>query len=466
MQSTPFDWTRFFSKYLKPRIVFLILALTAGLAMVFVNAPFQAPDEGAHFWRAYHVYQGDLIASREGAAVGGQIPESVAYARQPYQYLISHPEERVDMDIFTEDLSKPFDAEKKVFIDFFTPALFTPIVYTPQVLGIAIGRLCGLSALKIMYAGRLSSLLCWIAMVYWAIRITPVFRWVFVLVALLPRNLFQAASLSADGPTNAIALLLTALILHSMFSKEPSLRKWVLWTILLLSVLLSMAKQVYLPLVGLVFLVPVEKFNGWRSKLIFCGCVIAAAVLATGMWSMMIRGFYTPWKEANAPEQMALILARPWVFPIIAVNSFLKCWGSLVFSFIGVLGFLDVFLPKWIYYTYPFLLIAAAMFDGSCKEPVNGLKRSWILLVCIAVFFLIELSMYLVWTKPGASLVEGVHGRYFIPLVIPALLATVYNRRLKGLEIPLIPLTMSLYLFGVLSAACWAVYARYYGPVL
>ena len=466
MESTFLDWTSFFSKYLKPQVVFLVLALTAGLAMVFVNAPFQVPDEGAHFWRAFHVSQGDWTSSRKGDAVGGEIPKSVAAITQTYDYLIGHPEIRVDRDAFGADLNRPFEGNTIIFKDFFTQALYAPTVYLPQAIGIALGRLCGLSALKMMYAGRISALLCWIAIIFMAIRIVPIYKWVFVLIALIPRSLSLAASLSADGPTNAMAMLLTALMLREIFGNEPGLNKWDAFFIILISVLLSMAKQVYLPLVGLVLLIPAGKFNGWRNKLIFCGIVIAATVLVTGLWSMVIRDFYRPWNDANAPEQMSLILARPWVFPIVAVNSFLDAWRAMFFSFIGVLGFLDVWLPKWIYRSYPFILLGIVLCDAGCGKPIRWFQRVWIILLFVVSFLLIELSMYLVWTKPGADLVNGVHGRYFIPLAIPVMLALFYNRQLKLPMRRFMPLVVGLYLCAVLAASCWTVYARYYGPGL
>jgi uncharacterized membrane protein len=235
--------------------------------------------------------------------------------------------------------------------------------------------------------------------------------------------------------------------------------------IILLSVLLSVSKQVYLPLVGLVLLIPAGKFNGWRKKIFFCGSVIGAAVLATGLWSMVVRNLYTPYNGADAPEQISFLMSRPWIFPVIVIKSFMVSWKGLFVSFIGVLGFLDVWLPNWVYFTYPFALLAAALFDANCKEPLNGLKRSWILLICIGSFVLIELSMYLTWTQPGAPIVCGVHGRYFIPLAIPVLLAVLYNRKLALFKRPVFPLVISLYSFVVLTASCWAVYVRYYGPV-
>lgn len=451
---------------LKPEVVFAVLAIVFGLTLAIVNAPFQAPDEGAHFMRAYHVSQGNLMTSRRGDSVGGWIPKSVANAPARYEYLIGHPELRLKFEQLTTDLTVSLDQENKAFFDFFTMALYAPIVYFPQAVGIIMARGCGLSPLQMMYIGRISTLLCWIAVLFVAIRIVPLFKWAFVLLALMPRSLFQASSLSADGPTNALSMLLTALMLRAIFTKQLNLGTWEALFILLTSVLLSMAKQVYLPLVGLVLLIPEGRFNGWRNKIIFCGIVLGAAVLASGLWSMAIRDFYRPWKEANAPEQMSLLMARPWIFPVIAVKSFLVTWKSLAFSLVGVLGFLDVWLPKWIYYTYPILLVTAAVFDSTCKKTLGWLPRGWILLICMCIFLLFELSMYLIWTRPGAPLVEGVHGRYFLPLVIPVLLAMFYNRRLNLPETRWWQGVVGVFTLLVLMTSCWVVWVRYYGPAV
>ena len=137
---------------LKPEIVFTVLALTAGLCMVFVNAPFEAPDEASHFWRAYHVYEGNLISSRQGDCVGGWIPKSVATAHLPFENLVNHLDSRVDGQTLSKSLQEPFEQEK-CFMHLLFTGLYSPVVYVPQVIGIAVGRLLGLSALGMMYAG-------------------------------------------------------------------------------------------------------------------------------------------------------------------------------------------------------------------------------------------------------------------------------------------------------------------------
>ena len=447
---------------IRPERFFAVLALSAGLFLVFAYAPFEAPDEASHFWRAYHVSEGNVLSSRQGDFVGGYIPKSVAEAHLPFENLVVHPDNKVNRIALSEKLHEPFSTGDRVFVVFGFPSLYTPFVYIPQTLGIAVGRLFDLSALKIMYAGRITNLLCWIAVVTVAIRMMPVCKWVLALVALLPMSLSQSASLSADGPTNAMAMLLISWILRITIDKESRFNKHQAIAVILLCVLVSVSKQAYAPLTGLVLLIPVARFKDRRCKRIFCATAIVLACAATGLWSMMIRDLYMPIHGDNAPEQLSLVMAAPWNFVKIVIDTIEECWRGYVTSFIGILGFLDTSLPNWIYYSYPFVLIGTALFDRGCGEPMDGKQRLWMVAICIGVFLLIELSMYLTWTKPGEEIIDGVQGRYFLPIAVPVLLALFYNRKFKSPAGALGPLIIATYPIVVLVATCLRLYERYW----
>jgi hypothetical protein len=55
---------------LRPEGVFALIALTAGIVMVFATGPFQAPDETSHFYRAFQISHGRIIAERYDTNVG------------------------------------------------------------------------------------------------------------------------------------------------------------------------------------------------------------------------------------------------------------------------------------------------------------------------------------------------------------------------------------------------------------
>ncbi|MHC4555045.1 MAG: DUF2142 domain-containing protein [Planctomycetota bacterium] len=139
-------------------------------------------------------------------------------------------------------------------------------------------------------------------------------------------------------------------------------------------------------------------------------------------------------------------------------------WNECSFAWIGVLGFLDTWLPKWIYWSYPFVLILAALLDKGRANRLGWLQKIWIVCIVIQVYLLIDLSLYLIWTPPGADTIHGVQGRYFLPLVMPVLLI-LYNHGLKLPELPFTKLAATGYSIAVLMATCLSVYARYYAPV-
>ena len=202
-----------------------------------------------------------------------------------------------------------------------------------------------------------------------------------------------------------------------------------------------------------------------RGKLFFCGIAFSLAFVATGLWSMMIRNLYIPVHGANAPEQLSLLMADPWDFVKIVIDTLEEYWRGYILSFVGILGFLDTMLPSWIYYSYPLVLAGTALFDRGCGQSMNEKQRLWIIAICIGVFLLIHLSMYLIWTKPGEEIIEGVQGRHFLPIAVPMLLALFYNRKYESPVGLLGPLIISAYSTTVLIATCLTLFARYYGPI-
>ena len=90
----------------------------------------------------------------------------------------------------------------------------------------------------------------------------PVFKWVMVMIALMPMTVYLSASVSADGMTNAMAMLTTALILRSALARESAVEpgEWIVIT--LACVLLALTKQIYFLIAFLAFLTPVRRFGG------------------------------------------------------------------------------------------------------------------------------------------------------------------------------------------------------------
>ncbi len=447
-------------RWLRPETVFVTLGLAAGLFMALVTPPFQAPDENTHFLRAFQLLEGRLIAQRRGEHVGGLLPLSLYSTWARFQYIPFHPLTKASMNMLRQDLWQPVAMEPRCFIRFSNTAIYTPVVYLPQMAGMVLGRATIGSALGMMYLGRLANLACWIMLIYLAIRTTPVFKWAVVLIGLMPMALFLGASLSADVTTNALAILLVAVILRTRLAEAGpmSLKERIL--VLAMCMLLSVSKQIYCPLVLLIVLIPRESFGGRNRKLVYCGIVLAASVVLTLAWAYIIRDILVGGPVAKPDEQMSYVLSQPWGYAATYVRTLLKEGVLNVLQFVGFLGWLDTRLPNWIYMSYPAMLVLAGLTGSGGRTILSLRSKLLILSLCLFECLLISTLQYVTWSPLKHDVIAGVQGRYAIPLALPLLLV-LSNEELKVPE-KLVGRVVAVYCAAVLITTCVTLFQRYY----
>ena len=446
---------------IRPEWAFLVLALAAGLFMVFVTPPFQSPDEDVHFFRAFQLSEGKVIAQREGQMVGGSLPISLKIATAPFERMQFQPLEKASSKDLTTLRQQPLALQSRAFFEFKQTALYTPVAYLPAVVGIWIGRLCSLAPVELLYASRLAALLCWATIVFVAIRSIPVLKWVMMLVGLLPMGVFTASTLSADVMTNALAMLFAAVILRSSLAADGPLRWKDGLTIILLCVLVAATKQVYFPIVAMTLMIPKTRFAGLRTKLLFCAGAVGVAVVTNLAWAWLVRGVITTEAWADPQKQTQFILAHPWEYVRVLGNTLEVWWRKYYEWYIGVLGWLDCWLPAWVYPSYAVMILAVPLLDRGQGRTITIKERLLLAGVVVVTLLLIATSLYITYTIPMDATIRGVQGRYFIPLTIPALML-LYNRKVKVPE-RWLGYTVMAFCTVVIVAMCLAILNRYYG---
>ena len=116
------------------------------------------------------------------------------------------------------------------------------------------------------------------------------------------------------------------------------------------------------------------------------------------------------------------MLTWPSLLIRMLYNTFLYEFDNYHMGFIGEkLGNLDEILsiPYAIVCCYSLGLTALALKDKNSLKP---LERLWIVTVFLGVVFGLELSMLVAWTDRNSKIIEGVQGRYFIPIAAPLLM--------------------------------------------
>ncbi len=451
---------------LRPDMIFVILGSLFGIAFVFLTPPFQAPDEYEQFYRAVHVGQGEWLAIKEGKRVGGYLPESIAITgAKVANGIAGHPEIQLAWEDIWNFLNFPLNDEKRIFYNFPNMGLYSPVPFFPQSIGIAFARAWDASPLVMLYAGRLSNLAVWLAIVMISIRWLPMFQWVFVLLALMPMSLFMASSVSADVATNALGFLWTSLILHLSFSTRPvSFSKWGL--LFGVGWLLILTKHAYISLLFLILMIPKHRRLTLRYYWVFLTVFGVSSLITFLAWSEVIRDLFVPANPAETnisiEGQTAYIFNNTWMYLQIAAQTLISSWSGLAHEFVGVLGWLDTPLDPKVVKLYWGILVFVAVIDFRERLVVSFFQKGIVLITLLGSCAIVITSAYLKWNSVGKPWIDGLQGRYFIPLA-PLLFLLLYNTKLDfKLWIPKFSWLISCYLLGILGYTSWVLLNRYY----
>lgn len=439
----------------RPERVFLVLALVFGAFFVFFNPPFQAPDEAAHSYRTFQTSQG------ESAQVF--IPRSVIRLTENYRHLSFHPESKVTFREILDDLKVPLKPEEKGFAGSIGVSF---IPYIAPAFGIFLGRLVGLPPLALIYLGRLFSLLAFTALIFVALRRLPFFKWVFFALALGPMALYEASSLSHDPFTVGISFLLTATLLARAYGPEERISKLQIAEFILLGTLASLAKAVYFPLVFLYFWIPVRKMGSWQRYLLVFALLLGISFGTDLLWNLQSGAVKWATRIGGEPTKpvrgsFSFIVQNPWHF-LSLVGATLKTNHRFYLeSFLGRLGWLDTAIPLGTRFLYGSTLLLLAFCDR--VENVYFGYRQKILSAAVfaAVCFGLFITFFIAWTKLSDPYIDGIQGRYFIP-VVPLFLLIFYRNRPRSWVNRAIPLWATLAMAMVLSVCGMAMLNRYY----
>ncbi len=452
-----------------PEWFFLAIAIPFGMALLILTPPIQSPDEDFHLLRAFQLSEGRVIAEKRGDETGGELPISLGQLIDRFAHLPFYEEQKTNVAEIREAFSIPLNASERQFMGFSTIALQPPLGHVPQAVGLLLGRQVTQSVLVGLYLGRFFNLLASVLIAFWAIRRTPVCKWGFVGLSLLPMALFLAASLSSDGLTNALTSLFLAEILRAAFGDSERLTTRDLsWLTVLGGVVGGLIKQAYFPLAICFLLIPIRKLGSAHRYGMALALVLGVTFLGTAAWGFVVKDIYSPARLTqgiNVEEQMELIRSDP--------GSMVKTLGWTVFyqfrakikQLVGVLGWGDVPLPS-----------AARNLDLICLAglflvdftPRTALKKRQVLIALGTVSFislLVLILLHLTWNPVSFPYVR-FQGRYFIP--VAPLLGILFSQ-LAGRVSPVVlrwlqrvrPLSVAG-LPCVLLVAIWSLYQRYY----
>ena len=397
--------------------VYLFLAILIG-GLFFIAIPAgMVSDEYHHFFRAFAISQGHLIASQidDTGAGGNYLPANLL----PYS---------ADAASYAEcfrSLSSEMDKGNLVAYTFTNTALYSPVNYLPQLMGILIANLFTAKPLVLIYCGRFTNFIVCTALVYFAIKKIPVGKILIFAVAFMPMFVQEAVSLSPDGFTNSLSLCLVAYTV-SLCCGEGKVRRADSVVLLILCLLLSFCKIVYLPICFIILMIPADQFVSirrfvYQKAAILAGCVLCnfSGLLISTRYNLSTLKADS---EVNGAEQIRTILFHPLFYIQVIVSTVIHETGDWLSTMIGSdLGWTNICIASFTYVLYGILMLGLLFSQRrpQLKKQQFLKPRDLILigLIVLAAFGLIMTSLYIQWTAVGAGTVSGMQGRYLIPLL-------------------------------------------------
>ena len=407
---------------------FLIYGLVA-VALLAINIPpFQNPDEPVHFMRAAQVADGELLGSRISMAgqdgpprlLGGAEGDmAIALAFYRFDAIRFHPDTKAKPAMW--DRPVHWSATRAMLPNANT-IINPPLFYVPAAIGVAVGRLTRMTVVQTLALARVLTGVAAVAVAAAAIAAAEgAAVWLFAVVTL-PMSLSQMASPSQDALMLACAALAGAALARGLAAPDRR-------TLPLLSFALVLVATARPPYAGLALLPLALTRMGWRPRLL-AAAVVVACVLG---WSGIVAGTsLSNINQANGADPAAQ-LARLRGDPLLLVRA---TWQALVLDgpgyveqFVGRLSWFDLELPPAYHLAARVLLGVAALATllGAKRPRAGPGGRLLVVAALLASAFGVFAAEYVTWTVPGNAVVEGVEGRYFLPLalagaaVLPAL---------------------------------------------
>jgi hypothetical protein len=410
-------------------VLALLLGALGSIPLVFLTPPFQTPDEGQHFYRAYELSELHIRAEVQNGVAGDMLPASLPLLVRLSVYTpdgVFYPPTPAPLMKTLKLASIPLNPSVRQFVAFPGSAFYSPLPYLPQALGLVIGRAIGLGPLYLLYLGRLLNCLAALSLVGIAVNFVPVAEELIILVGLLPMSLFLYASLSPDAAVIGCALVFSALSLTA--STRGSWKSWELGIAASAAAVFCSVKPVYAPIL-LAAVVP-GIFQRGRARRVFRShaILLAVALGVTAGWLLLAKSTMTsPLSGAHPSVQMGLIFHHPMSF----VRAFAGSLGifkmiHLYFEAVGDFGWVTLPLKPGFAYLLPLaglVLVWKLGVRGSVERSVRN--ALWRLGLAFASAVLVMAAMYLMYAHVGQNDVTGVQGRYFIPLFAMAGFAAI-----------------------------------------
>lgn len=388
--------------------VFLVFGLIYGTVMVFALPIGRVPDEPSHFWRAYELSEFRFFTeTTDDGQVGYYLPNNLKsliredYNEDAYAEIWEHISEQA-----SEERSYTRGPADNYFV----------FNYIPQVIGIWFGKITGLPLIPTAYIARLFNMVFCVMIVYFCIKYIPILKKFLFLLGFTPIAMQAFSSVSADGSIICGGLIIASFALYMIYGTKRLITKKDLLLLLTACLMLCVTKPVYAPLCFILFFIPKERFGNIKNKMFAIFGLGAITLSFVALIFATFPALPQRMETVNSTEQLSFIVHHPLSYVSILAQSSLNQIMFFITRGIGTsLEWFSVSIAEIniLLYILVFVLICAEE-----KTQTNYKTKVFAFLALAASIACIFTGLYLSWSEVGAGTIDGVQGRYFLPLAM------------------------------------------------
>lgn len=406
---------------------FLSVIFIYSIFTLFLIPPFEIPDEDYHFQVSYAISKFDFSKSlSENTYKEFEMPKNIKCLKTSFYNDESYFRKK---DI--TDCLKSESANTNITLG--RIGFGKVICYLVPAIAIKITSLFTNSPMIMFFMGRLFNFLLSFMIIVFAFKIMPKHKNILLIIVSIPMFIQQMVSYSYDALLNSLCILVIAYLMKFYYSVDKiKTKEFIIYSVVSFVIYIIKAPYLIIPL--LIIFLDSNKF-GDKKIIKYVKVFIMATVIILSTKIINKITYVKPIKHSSpAPDsgkQIAYLLSNPKnILKIIYCTFKLKLTEYLV-GLIGLFGNLKYRFDWYLILSYYIFFIFVILSDNINMKLKMRIKNIISLLILFGGIFA---ALYLGWSSYMLPYVEGVQGRYFIPLLAPFMICVLPNKKLIDIK--------------------------------
>lgn len=416
--------------------IFLTCAIPLGIIYTLLIPPGIVPDEWVHMHNTFSL-SSQIMLKEENQKITMKNSEIELYKLQIkegnndyYNYIYNN--------IFSISKNNNYSN-----IDMESTEIGQLFGYFPAVMGTTVSRILHLGAVTTVYVSRLCNFIFYLFLTYFSLKKIPFGKVLLFVITMLPMASHQMFSLSYDTIINSASFFCIAYGMFFVYqSSKVELKDIIVYGLSGLLLLFNKGSAyafiLVIPILAKYFNPNGGAYAKKIKKLTFLIIILGIILIKLRTYigaekvtslSSIAGQKIVSWTGTPSYTLTEMLSNIPNTIQLF-LKTFVEKSGYYINTAIGsLMGWLIIPIPAWIINSWIGILITSAFVEKSDCDVFTYEHKLLYFFIALGIILVVMLAMALDWTPSGYTVIEGVQGRYYIPIIF-LLLIPLQNSKL------------------------------------